>query len=303
MTTRYIQPLIGGMLFGLMLTGATVASASQLGLTLSTEQTSVDSGAHFDNTLRYTCVGDDVCTDAVITDEIPAELSGSDDDVQVVGNAHTDSTAYDTNTRIATWNLISALQPGSTGEVQLGVRFPQGSTPNGTVASNQAEISATGIGAVQSESVAVTATAAANWTFSKAVLGVSSFAVDETYTYRLYITSASGTGLLNLDGAALTDTLPTGAEFVSASNGGTESGGIVTWSLGDLLSGTQTRSKSFVRYVQVRYPSTDFSVGDTVTNSASLSGTLPGGDAFNIDATDERTLAVEARRSPAKGRE
>lgn len=291
-TKHTTLPLLGTILCWLALSIAAPIWASEVSLTKSASVTSVPSGEQFLYTLRYSCVGDEPCDTVVITDEVPAELSGAVADVQVVGNAHTASTAYDPATRTATWNLISPLEPGSTGEVQLGVKFPQRSTPDGTVATNQAEISASAIGTIQSGPVSVTATAASNWTLSKSLFSSPSATIDETFTYLLYLRSNSGTGLLNLNNVVITDTLPAGAEFVSASDGGTESGGIVTWPTTNLTSGTTTSTTTYNRYLQVRFPASAFSPGDTVTNNALVSGDLSGGIPLQIPVTLEHPLAT-----------
>ena len=56
-----------------------------------------------------------------------------------------------------------------------------------------------------------------------------------------YTLTYQNTGTATATATALDDTLPAGAVFVSASNGGSESGGVVSWSLGDVdpgVSGT-----------------------------------------------------------------
>jgi uncharacterized repeat protein (TIGR01451 family) len=57
---------------------------------------------------------------------------------------------------------------------------------------------------------------------------------ESTLTYTLTYAS-SGPGIA--DSAVLTDPLPAGATFVSASDGGTFANGVVTWSLGNITSG------------------------------------------------------------------
>ena len=49
--------------------------------------------------------------------------------------------------------------------------------------------------------------------------------VDTPYTYRVGLTLAAG-GTQNLNGVVFTDTLPAGAEFVSATGGGTFANGV-----------------------------------------------------------------------------
>ncbi len=55
--------------------------------------------------------------------------------------------------------------------------------------------------------------------------------------------------------------------FVSASNGGTESGGVVTW---PVVAGPVYPPACVTRYVTIRYTDANFNVGDSVTNNASV---------------------------------
>ncbi len=80
----------------------------------------------------------------------------------------------------------------------------------------------------------------------------------------------------------LTATLPTNTSYVSASDGGTESAGVVTWSLGDLppgVSGTRTLQ------VQVDSPLPN---GTLLTNTSNLD------DAQGNSATTSQTTSVQS---------
>ncbi|HET9912201.1 MAG TPA: hypothetical protein VFQ13_09950, partial [Anaerolineales bacterium] len=92
--------------------------------------------------------------------------------------------------------------------------------------------------------------------------------VNTNVTYQIQLcptTPPSGQGNAPLQNITLTDTLPAGATFVSASDGGTESGGVVTW---PAYAGPLYPPNCLTRYVTVRYDSADFTVGDDVTNTA-----------------------------------
>jgi len=76
-----------------------------------------------------------------------------------------------------------------------------------------------------------------------------------------YTLSYSNTGNANATGAVITDTLPANTTFVSATAGGTQAGGIVTWNLGFLPAGS---SGSVQLVVQVASPLAN---GTVITNS------------------------------------
>ena len=82
-----------------------------------------------------------------------------------------------------------------------------------------------------SNRVTVTSRASSDWTVTKNVIpaGVPP-QVDTPYTYRVGLTLAAG-GNQNLNGVTFVDTLPQGAQFVSATGGGTFNAGNnqVTW--------------------------------------------------------------------------
>jgi LPXTG-site transpeptidase (sortase) family protein len=114
---------------------------------------------------------------------------------------------------------------------------------------------------------------AVDWNLTKSLYSPSiNPTVDTDVTYRLQLCPGGASGNVALTGVTMTDTLPAGAVFVSASNGGTYAGGVVSWT----VTGTFTPPSCATRYVTIRYPSTTFessSLPDTglissVTNTA-----------------------------------
>src|SRR6185295_9691840 len=75
-----------------------------------------------------------------------------------------------------------------------------------------------------------------------------------------YTLSYSNTGNANATGVVLTDTVPANTTFVSATGGGTLSGAVVTWSIGNLAAAA-TGSVQMV--VRVASPLAN---GTTITN-------------------------------------
>ncbi|MCE9645064.1 MAG: DUF11 domain-containing protein [Chloroflexi bacterium] len=93
---------------------------------------------------------------------------------------------------------------------------------------------------------------------------------DVTYQIRLCPTTPPpGEGNVPLRNITITDTMPVGATFVSASNGGTELSGTVTW---PVVAGPIYPPNCLTRLVTIRYNSPIFSIGDSVTNTASADG-------------------------------
>ncbi len=101
--------------------------------------------------------------------------------------------------------------------------------------------------------------------------------VDTDVTYQLMLCPVippSG-GIADLTDIVITDTLPTGAVFVSATNGGTESGGVVTW---PTVPGPLSPPDCITRFVTLRYPTPIFSIGDELTNSADVTASYVESD-------------------------
>lgn len=88
-----------------------------------------------------------------------------------------------------------------------------------------------------------------------------------TYQLRLCPVQPPSGGIAALTDIVLTDTLPTGAVFVSASDSGTESGGVVTW---PTVPGPLYPPDCLTRFITLTYPSPPFNVGNNLTNSADV---------------------------------
>ncbi|MCZ2126194.1 MAG: sortase [Anaerolineales bacterium] len=117
-----------------------------------------------------------------------------------------------------------------------------------------------------------------NWDLTKTQVspGINP-TVDTNVTYAIRFCPTGVSGNAAMSDITLTDTLPAGAVFVSASDGGTESGGVVTWT----AAGPVVPPDCLTRYVTVRYPSATFGnptppTYPTVTNSASVSAGYVG---------------------------
>ena len=117
--------------------------------------------------------------------------------------------------------------------------------------------------------------------------GVTSASPGDTLIYTVTISNA---GAQDASGVIVTDTLPANTTFVSASDGGIFSGGVVTWNVGGLAART-----SVTRTVTVLVDSTVPAGVNSLTNTASATDDGAGGPdptpANNTD-TDTDTLVA-----------
>lgn len=108
-----------------------------------------------------------------------------------------------------------------------------------------------------------------SWSMTKTLIRPSiNPTIDTDVTYQIQLCPTPpppGQGNAPLRNITITDTLPTGATFVSASNGGTEAAGVVTW---PVIAGPIYPPNCVSRTVTIRYNSPTFIVGNSVTNTA-----------------------------------
>jgi virginiamycin B lyase len=203
---------------------------------------SVVSGQNLTYTLTYGNVGSGSATGVLISDTLP------------VGTTFVSATGDGTlASGVVTW-IIGGLNAGVTGQT---VSFTVNVTAtSGTVSNSAYSIQASGVSAVAGLpiSTAVTGGGTPVPTISKGAPGsvVSGQNLTYTLTYG-NVGSGSATGVL------ISDTLPVGTTFVSATGGGTLASGVVTWIIGGLNAGVTGQTVSFT--VNVTVPS------GTVTNS------------------------------------
>ncbi|MCP4106120.1 MAG: DUF11 domain-containing protein, partial [Desulfobacteraceae bacterium] len=243
-------------------------------------ESSVDSGVTFQYTLKYTCASTTGnCSNMVLTDQLPSGVKY----VSHVGTSDVESITHNSGT--VTVKFIDPVADGKTGDIFITVRFPQGTTADETIASNQASVTGTDIvpDPTLSNTVTTTSQAKNQWFINKELLSPLA-PLDQDVIYRVRFQDDGNFANLDLLGAELVDVLPAGVTFVSASDGGTYSAGpppTVTWDMGDLgASGSQKRVD---RFVTVRYESPTFSVGDDITNTLTGSGTPRGGSPIPLD--------------------
>ncbi|MFL5737671.1 MAG: hypothetical protein ACJ76P_10065 [Actinomycetota bacterium] len=99
-----------------------------------------------------------------------------------------------------------------------------------------------------------------------------------------YAIDVQNSGPSNATGVVVSDPVPAGTTFVSADNGGTASGGTVTWNLGGLANGASTTLHVTVHIDPARVA--------PLSNTASVSATSPDPDSGNDSDTEGTTIAV-----------
>src|SRR5206468_8800662 len=141
---------------------------------------------------------------------------------------------------------IGNLAAGASATVQLVVVASP--LANGTVITNGTYgIDSNETGPIGGASITTTVSSAPVLTISKTdspdPVNAGS---DITYTI-----SYSNTGNMDATGVVISDTLPANTSFVSATGGGTQAAGVVTWNIGNLNAGS---SASVQLVVQVASP-------------------------------------------------
>lgn len=269
--TTALVALLAFLLLG-VLGGTTPAwAAGTLGLTQELSyggsagtDFDVPSGSSLVLSLTYNCNGED-CVDSTITAPIPAGLSiGA---ISVVSGASSSVTA---NT--VTITLPSMIPGGSAGQITIGLTVPSWTTENGAIFAWQSTMQATGSTTTTSNEVSVTARAAS--VASGELFLTSGGTLDEPVVYRAEVCVSPEPGASAVAVAAdstVVVSLPAGAVFVAADNGGVAGSGTITWTLGQLAG------CSHLNYT-VTYPSSDVNntIGSVKTTSLLWEGQFLG---------------------------
>ena len=126
--------------------------------------------------------------------------------------------------------------------------------------------------------------------------GVTTAVPGQELTYTISVTNPLD--FETLVGGTLTDTLPSRVVFVSASEGGTESGGVVTWALPDIpANGTLSRTVTVRVSPTINTATLVNTATVTVPDPANTATTLTGSD------TDTDTVVTDPAITIAKGSE
>ncbi|MBP7829703.1 MAG: hypothetical protein KA248_07280, partial [Kiritimatiellae bacterium] len=243
--------------------------------------TQVNSGVQFTYVLSYRAASTTTnFYGAYLTDVIPPEVQY----ISAIGTPHTSNIVYTSSTRTLRVNFINPLPAGSTGEIEINVRFPNATTADGTVATNRATAQADNSPPYESNPVEIMATASNRATASKTLAG--SIPLDQNVNYTVSLNNGTANGALAITNITMTDILPPGAVFVAATGGGIYDSNThtVVWTQSSLGQATLSR------VITMRFPSPPFSVGSRVTNRVEITGTPLGKTPTNWSASRVNTI-------------
>ncbi|UQZ81365.1 Serine-aspartate repeat-containing protein D precursor [Paenibacillus konkukensis] len=177
--------------------------------------------------------------------------------------------SYDAGNHTVTFKFKDTVKAGTTGTLQVNARFPNYKTPNRMTVSAQSKFESDQGGKL-SNIVQVTSRASAQWELkkerSRPAAPIEPIPGSEV-EYQLTLTDKNVTaaGKLELQNVTVRDTLPRGAQFVSAQPAPERvEGGAVIWSLGSIGEGVGSKTL----LVKVKYPSD--MTGDAVNRAEAV---------------------------------
>lgn len=226
-------------------------------LTFSASSTEVKAGEEFSYIINYSAssiVSD--FTDPKITFTLPAGVTYTNkSDSSLTTSTVTDSVQFPGRKEVTFSFKGGVLPAGSTGQLLVKGYFENYVTPDGTTATASCTFHATADGtpvSLESNEVEVTASAEAKWVIEKKKIRPLPEPYkdsDVEYEIMLRENAASTYGRLHSKNFIVTDILPDGAVFVSASLGGAYDpvGNKVVWNLGNDLKDS-TRLTVIVNY-------------------------------------------------------
>ncbi len=245
-------------------------------------------GASFAYRLTYNCSSTSgPCLNAEVVDLLPIEVqfistvpASPTGDVAAINVTPNFMGSGRTRVRFV---MITPLPAGNSGDLLINVRFPNGSTADGTVATNTADGINLGAspGTMTTPPANVTAVATVQVNLTK-TLTTSPANLDMPETYRLRTSVPSNNGALGLTAIGpIVDTLPPGTVFNGATPAADCQPGCVgttpatvTWT--SPCSTPLNPGSNCDIFVNVTFPSGTFPSGTNVTNSFTVDGTPLG---------------------------
>ena len=276
----------------LLVTSVASAQFDTLFIRQGTNYSSVQTGSPFVDTINYSWSNFTAnAQNAVATVTLPQNLVPSNNTFSkavAFDPTQVSSVTYNAGSNVVTVTFVNPLPSGSTGQLTLSLLYINGSTPNGyapniiTTINATNNLNANGVANGPSfDTIAVTAIAQNTFYVSKSIKAGG--AINDVTIYTIDIgENGGGVGSLDLKNPVFIDTLPAGAQFISATpfNGSyapvyDASANTITWSWGTTGVDTVLSGYGSTAYVSVNYPNSVFSLGDNVCNHATLSGTEP----------------------------
>ncbi len=196
-------------------TAATVLALADVSVT-KTGPASIGAGVTFSYTINYVNNGPDAAVNVIVRDALPGAVT-----FVSASNGGTHSGG------VVTWPAIASLANAAGGSYTVTVRAPaSGSVLNSasSTADSGDPTPANNDGSAAAARVTTTITAQAD--VAATVSGPASVLPGATFNYTVAVTNNGPSPATNV---VLSDALPATVIFVSASNGGTLSGSVVTW--------------------------------------------------------------------------
>ena len=258
---------------------------------------SIATGSPFVYTLQYSASSftvpaalNTVATIVLPENVTPTNISPFSSSIQY--NAATVSGAsYNAGTNTITITFVSPFTVGTTGSLDVSLKYKNGTTPNGYAPDIWSSIDASNnqnpdgsTGPYNSDTLRVVATAANKFTIGKNL--TAGGAINDISIFKININSNGGsTGGLLLKNPVVVDTLFTDAEFVEATpfNGSNlpvyhsyGSYSTVTWTWPNLANSPATNvDYSSSAYISIKYKTPTYAVGVNACNYATINGSIP----------------------------
>jgi uncharacterized repeat protein (TIGR01451 family) len=176
-----------------------------------------------------------------------------------------------TNGLVLTYNL-GTIGPNVTDNIQMTIRAPS-TMASGAQFHNHADVSGVCNGQTFTKSTDINFPQGFVPSQPGCYLDSSNKAADhtevfngETFNYYIHVFNA---GQQTCNSVTVTDPVPSNVTFVSASNGGTDTGGTVTWTLGTLASGA---SETLVMTVSAKQVASGVHLANTATITSPTEG-------------------------------
>ncbi|MEI8166739.1 MAG: hypothetical protein WCG26_10180, partial [Chloroflexales bacterium] len=175
------------------------------------------------------------------------------------------------------------------GTFELRVRFKSGSTPDGTVALVRAEISGSNAAPAVSNQLPLTALSTPRARADKRFVSGGVLDLPTVYQVEVCVPNASS-GALDMPTLVMTDTLPAGSSFITATDGGTYNAGThtITWPADSIL--VSAGESCVTHNVTIMFTAALFNIGDQVRNDVFATATVLDGTVLDLTASDIRLI-------------